>query len=225
MRFLLADSDRDFTKAARFALKSESLLVEVVATAAEALDRAASVPYDAIVLEIGLPGAAGTDLLKRLRRIHVAAPILALTTDSRPEARIDALRFGADDCLVKPVLLPELVARLHALSRRAARKLGDCLEIEDLVLHCVRRRAFRSGVALPLTDREFLALEHLVRAKGKPVSASELLHLLWNEPEPPQDNFVAVLMMRLRKKVDGGASWKLVHTVKGAGYAILPPGQ
>lgn len=220
MRVLIADSDPDLAKAVRLALRSESLVVEIASEAREALERAMAVPYAVVVLDLALPGARGVDLLKRMRRNQVTAPILALTSDAQPDARIEALRFGADDCLVKPVLVAELAARVHALARRASRKTGDCLEIEDLVLHCAKRRAFRGGQALPLTEREFVALEHLVRAHGQPVAAAELLNVLWHEDTRPQDNFIAVLMMRLRKKVDGDFSPKLVRTIRGAGYAI-----
>lgn len=223
MRVLIADPDPDFAKAARLALRSESLVVEIAADASEALERAMSVPYAVVVLDLALPGASGVALLKRMRRHQIAAPILALTSDSRPEARIEALCFGADDCLVKPVLIAELAARVHALARRTARKTGDCLEVEDLVLHCNKRRAFRAGCALPLTDREFIALEHLVRAHGQPVAASDLLKTLWHDESAPSENFVAVLMMRLRKKVDSDFSPKLLRTVRGAGYAIGVP--
>jgi len=223
MRVLIANSDPELSKAARLALRSESLVVETVAEAGEALDRAVAVPYAAIVLDLALPDARGVDLLKRMRRNQVAAPILALTDDPRPEARIEALRFGADDCLVKPVLIAELAARVHALARRAARKIGDCLEIEDLVLHCGKRRAFRAGQALPLTEREFVALEHLVRAHGQPVAPTELLDVLWHEKARPRDNFVAVLMMRLRKKVDAGNPVKLIRTLRGVGYTAGSP--
>lgn len=225
MRVLIADTDAAFTNAARLALRSESLVVDVVASADEAIERAMAVPYDALVLDLALPGARGVDLVKRLRRQRVAAGILALTDEAKPEVRIGALRFGADDCLVKPVLIAELAARVHALARRAPRKAGDCLEIEDLVLHCDKRRAFRAGRALPLTDREFLALEHLVRARGEPVSSAALLEVLWHETKAPRDNFVAVLMMRLRKKVDDGFSAKLVRTQRGCGYCVAPPGE
>lgn len=224
MRVLIADTDAAFTNAARLALRSESLVVDVVASADEAIERAMAVPYDALVLDLALPGARGVDLVKRLRRQRVAAGILALTDEAKPEVRIGALRFGADDCLVKPVLIAELAARVHALARRAGRQAGDCLEIEDLVLHCGTRRAFRAGRALPLTEREFLALEHLVRARGEPVSTAALLKVLWHETKAPRDNFVAVLMMRLRKKVDDGFSAKLVRTQRGAGYFVAPPG-
>lgn len=220
MRVLIASADPDFAKAIRLALRSEALVVDVVSASGEALERATSVPYEVMVFDLALPGADGVDLLKRLRRNQVVAPILALTADPRPEARIEALRFGADDCLTQPVLLAELTARVHALARRSARKAGDCLEVEDLVLHCDKRRAFRAGQALPLTEREFFALEHLVRAHGEVVSGPELLDLLWHEETAPRDNFIAVLMMRLRKKVDGEFSTKLVRTVRGSGYAI-----
>ena len=197
MRVLIASADSEFAQAARLALRSESL-----------------------VLDLALPGARGVDLLKRLRRQRVAAGIIALTADAKPEARIEALRFGADDCLVKPVLLAELAARVHALTRRAGRKAGCVLEVEDLVLHCDKRRAFRAGRALPLTGRKFAALEHIVRAHGKPVSTAELLDVLWHEKDAPKENFVAVLMMRVRRKVDDGHETKLVHTIRGSGYSV-----
>lgn len=221
---LIADADPAFCNAARAILRSESLIIEVAATADEALERAMAVPYVALVIDLSLPGGRGIDILKRLRRNHVTAPILALSADPKPDARIEALRFGADDCLVKPVLMAEFAARIHALARRAARKVGECLEVEDLVLHCDKRRAFRAGQALPLTEREFIALEHLVRAHGKPVSSAELLELLWHENTPPQDNFIAVLMMRLRKKVDGTGASKLVQTARGSGYFVASKG-
>lgn len=225
MRVLIADSHPDFAKEVRLALRSESLVVEVAADAGEVLERAVAVPYAVLVLDLDLPGARGVDLLKRLRRNQVATPILALLADPKPAARIEALRFGADDSLVQPVLVAELVARIHALARRAARKTGDCLEVEDLVLHCDKRRAFRAGHALPLTEREFLALEHLVRAHGKPVPAAKLRDLLWHDKAAPKDNFVAVLMMRLRKKVDDAHAAPLIRTLRGQGYIVGAVGE
>lgn len=220
MRVLIADSDTTFTRAASHALRSDALAVKVVADAASALEQASATPYAALVVDLALPGARGEDFLKRLRLHGVAAPLLALTADARPEARVGALRAGADDCLVKPVLLTELVARVHALTRRVARKTGALFEVEDLVLHSDTRRAFRAGRALALTEREYLALEHLVRAHGRPVPANELLDLLWHEKTVPRDNFIAVLMGRLRRKVDVNAATCLLHTVRGRGYAV-----
>ncbi|MGB8169863.1 MAG: response regulator transcription factor [Chthoniobacteraceae bacterium] len=224
MCILVAATEPGFVASARRALRSESLVVDVVDTADGVLECALSVPYAAVVLDLEMPGARGVDLLKKLRRNQVSAPILALTADTKPEARVEALRFGADDCLAKPALMTEVVARVHALTRRAARKSGDCLEVEDLVLHCDKQRAFRAGRALPLTEREFLALELLVRAHGRVVSAAKLIERLWREEEAPRENFVAVLIMRLRKKVDDGFSQKLVQTERGAGYIIVATG-
>lgn len=223
MRTLIADADSHFASAVRAALRSESFVIEVVVDADTMIERAKEIPYSVLLLDLALPGGRGIEMLTRLRRNQVASPILALTTDTRPQARIEALRFGADDCLVKPVLMAELVARVHALARRAGRKTGDVLEVEDLVLHCKRRRAFRSGRALPLTDREFAALERLVRAHGQPVTAADLLADLWHSRTPPKDNFTAVLMMRVRKKVDDGHETKLVRTIRGKGYAVMTP--
>lgn len=222
MRVLIADADPAFVKTARLALQDEGLTVETASDAAEVLERAVALPYDCAVLDLALPGGRGGELISRMVRNRVDVPLLALTTDSQPEARIDALRRGADDCLVKPVVVPELAARVHALARRAARKKGDCLEVEDLVLHVARKKAFRAGNALHLTEREFLALERLVRAHGEPVSAAELLRIVWHEEGEPQPNFIAVLMMRLRKKVDDGFARKLVRTIRGAGYVVAP---
>jgi two-component system copper resistance phosphate regulon response regulator CusR len=220
MRILIADADPQFASTARAALRSESLVIEVVADAASAIERAKEIPYSVVLLDLALPGSRGVEMLARLRKCRVDSPILALTSDAEPKARIEALRFGADDCLVKPVLMAELVARVHALARRAGRKTGDVLEVEDLVLHCTKRRAFRAGQALPLTDREFAALERLVGAHGEPVSSADLLTALWRGKSPPKDNFIAVLMMRVRKKVDDGHRTKLVRTVRGKGYAV-----
>lgn len=224
MRVLIVDADPEFAKAARLALRSESLVVDLVTDAGGAMESAIAVPYAALVVDLSLPGGRGVELLNKLRRNHVTAPILALTADPRPEARIEALRAGADDCLAQPVLVAELAARVHALARRVARKAGECLEVDDLVLHCDKRRAFRADRALALTEREFRALERLVRAHGVPVPAAELLQLLWHDEGAPQENFIAVLMMRLRRKVDDGFTTKLIQTRRGSGYFIAPPG-
>ena len=223
MRVLLADSDPEFATAARLALRSEALVVDIATEAVGVLERAVEVPYDALVIDLAMPGAHGVDLLKRLQRNGVTAPILVLVADTRPEARIKALHLGADDCLVKPVLLAELTARVHALTRRAGRKAGCVLEVEDLVLHCDKRRAFRAGRALLLTEREFAALAHVVRAHGKPVSTGALFTLLRPDSEAPIGNFISVLMMRVRRKVDDGHGTKLVRTIRGAGYAVAAP--
>lgn len=149
MRVLIASPDPDFAKTARLALRSDSIIVEVVTPADEALVLAMDVPYAALVLDRALPDARRAELLKRMRRNQVAAPIIALTSNTKPEARIEALQCG-----------------------------------------------------------------------GRPVPAAELLGVLWHEKETPRDNFIAVLMMRLRKKVDDDFSTKLVHTIRGSGYAI-----
>lgn len=222
MHVLIADADTTFANAARLALRSSALAVDVVLDGEDAIERAAEVPYSAVVLDLALTGASDGGILARMRQKGQGAPILALVSDPAPEARIRALQFGADDCLVKPVLLAELVARVHALARSSGRKTGDCLEVEDLVLHCARRRAFRAGQALSLTDREFSALEHLVRAHGRPVSGEEMLETIWRGKSPPRENFISVLMMRLRKKVDEGTPKKLVRTLRGKGYIIAP---
>ena len=220
MRVLIADSDSAFAKAVRLALRSEALVVEFAAGAADAVERAAALRYDAVVLDLALPGAGGLKLVQRLRRNAGGTPILALTRDADPAVRIAALRAGADDCLVHPVVMEELAARVHALARRAGRKNGDCLEIEDLVLHVGQRRAFRSGHPLTLTPREFVALEYLVRQHGCPVTAQEILGVLWEGEGAPAENFVSVLMMRLRRKVDGGQERKLLRTRRGSGYSV-----
>lgn len=220
MRILIADADAPFVNAARTALRSEALIVEVVADAEAALARVKESLYAAIVLDLALPGGPGHETLTRLRAAGVTAPILTVTSDARPETRIEVLHRGADDCLVKPVLMAELAARVHALARRAGRKTGDCLEVEDLVLHCGKRRAFRAGRAVILTGREFAALERLVRAHGIPVSSAELLAAIWHGKAEPQENFIPVLMMRVRKKVDEGQATKLIRTVRGVGYKV-----
>jgi DNA-binding response OmpR family regulator len=223
VRVLIADSDPVFTLAARRALRSDALVVEVVGDAAAALDLAAALPYSVIILDAALPGSQEPPLLPRLRRLRISTPVLVLLSDPAPAARVAALADGADDCLVKPVLLPELVARVHALARRVARHHGDCLEVEDLVIHTDRHRVFRSGHPILLTDREYALLVRLVRAHGETVPHRELLATIWQEDTPPEPNFVNIVVSRLRKKIDAPFATPLIQTIRGNGYAIRQP--
>lgn len=220
MQVLLAAAQPGFCKAAQGALRDASIFVKTVDTAGDALVQAHAVPYTVLVLDLGLPGARGLEFLRRMRRVQAATPILALVSEPDAAQRTEALQSGANDCLALSADPAELHARVHALARRAARRAGDCLEVEDLVIHCDRRKAFRAGQALPLTEREFVVLEHLLRAQGRPVASSTLLKLVWQEPTAPRENFVAVLLHRLRRKVDEGHSRKLVHSLRGRGYAV-----
>lgn len=220
MQVLLAAAEPGFAKAAQQALRDASMNVKPVATAGEALEQAHAVPYKVLVLDLDLPGARRLDFVRRMRRVQPATPILAFVAASDSSLRVEALQAGANDCLPLPVVPAELQARVHALARSAARRAGDCLEVEDLVMHCDRRKAFRTGQALALTEREYVVLEHLLRAQGRPVAASTLLKLVWQEPTAPRENFVAVLLHRLRRKIDAGHERKLVHSIRGRGYAV-----
>jgi DNA-binding response OmpR family regulator len=223
MRVLIAVADPALAQIVCRALRSDALVAELASDLEDLLVRIAALPYDALILDLALPGARGPEIVRHVRHQRHAPPILALCTGPDPAERIAALRAGADDCVTPPPGLDELAARVHALARRAGRQSGECLEIDDLVLHVAKRHAFRAGRPLALTPREFVALEYLVRQHGRPVPAEELLGILWEGDEAPAENFVAVLMMRLRKKVDDGHAARLLTTIRGVGYVVAIP--
>jgi len=169
-----------------------------------------------------LPGRNGLEILQTLRQRHIETPVLILTARDGIEDRVLGLDLGADDYLVKPFALPELLARIRALLRRGRPSEALRLKAGDLELDLVARRASRGDRAVELTGREFELLEYLLRHQGHLVSREMLARDVWKEPRraTPLDNVIDVQMARLRRKIDLDGAARLIHTVRGVGFVL-----
>jgi two-component system copper resistance phosphate regulon response regulator CusR len=194
----------------------------VAATGEDGFFRANAETFDLVLLDLMLPGRGGLEILRTLRKRQVQTPVLILTARDGVDDRVLGLDLGADDYLVKPFALPELLARIRALLRRG--RPSDILRLKaaDLEVDLVTRRATRNARALDLTAREFELLEYLLRHQGHVVSRDMLAHDVWKELRraTPIDNVIDVQMARLRKKVDVEGQERLIHTVRGVGFML-----
>jgi two-component system copper resistance phosphate regulon response regulator CusR len=222
VRVLVVEDERKLAQVLASALESEHYSVVVAQTGEDGFFRANAEVFDLVVLDLMLPGRGGLEILQTLRKRHIQTPVLILTARDRVEDRVLGLDLGADDYLVKPFALPELVARIRALLRRG--RPSDVLRLKaaDLELDLVTRRANRGDRQLDLTTREFELLECLLRHQNRLVSREMLAREVWKEPRraTPLDNVIDVQMARLRKKVDVEGGTRLIHTVRGVGFIV-----
>jgi DNA-binding response OmpR family regulator len=222
VRVLVVEDERKLAEVVASALRAEHYDVVVASTGEEGFFRANAEVFDLLVLDVMLPGRSGLEILKTLRERHIETPVLILTARDGVDDRVLGLDLGADDYLVKPFALPELLARIRALFRRGRPSEALRLKTADLELDLVTRRAARGNRSLDLTPREFELLEYLLRHQGHLVSREMLAHEVWKEPRraTPLDNVIDVQMTRLRKKVDTDAGERLIHTVRGVGFVL-----
>jgi DNA-binding response OmpR family regulator len=222
VRVLVVEDERKLAGVLVSALESEHYEVVVAPTGEDGFFRANSELFDLVLLDLMLPGRSGLEILQTLRDRHVHTPVLILTARDGIEDRVRGLDLGADDYLVKPFALPELLARIRALLRRG--RPSDVLRLKagDLDVDLVSRRAARGGRQLDLTVREFELLEYLLRHQGHVVSREMLAHDVWKEHRraTPIDNVIDVQMARLRRKVDPDGQDRLIHTVRGVGFVL-----
>jgi DNA-binding response OmpR family regulator len=167
-----------------------------------------------------LPGVNGIDVCRRLRERGVRTPILMLTARDAVEDRVAGLDSGADDYLVKPFAFAELLARVRALVRREPVLLGNVLQVGDLVVDTATRQVTRADAPIELTAKEFALLEYLMRHPEQVLSRTVIAEHVWNYDFDNTTNVIDVHVKNLRKKIDGNAELKLIHTVRGAGYRI-----
>jgi two-component system copper resistance phosphate regulon response regulator CusR len=226
VRVLIVEDERKLAQVLATALQAEHYDVVVAPTGDEGFARAHTEAFDLVVLDLMLPGRSGLDILQALRARHLQTPVLILTARDGIDDRVLGLDLGADDYLVKPFALPELLARIRALLRRGRPTEDLRLKVVDLELDPVTRRAVRGDRLLDLTIREFELLEYLLRHQGHLVSREMLARDVWREPRraTPLDNVIDVQMVRLRRKVDAEAGVRLIHTVRGVGF-VLKEGQ
>jgi DNA-binding response OmpR family regulator len=216
MRVLVVEDNEVVAQAIATGLRDRGIAVDVAGDGAAGLDKAGLSPYDVIVLDRDLPLVHGDDVCVRLAGRPGGARILMLTAAGAPDDRVGGLHLGADDYLAKPFHFPELVARVHALGRRAA-AAPPVLRRGGLALDRARRRATRNGQLVPLNRKELGVLEVLLSADGAVVSAEELLERVWDENADPFTRTVVVTLMRLRRKLGRP---EVIETVVGAGYRV-----
>jgi DNA-binding response OmpR family regulator len=222
VRILVVEDERKIAQILATALEGEHYDVVVAPTGEDGFFRANAEAFDLVVLDLMLPGRSGLEILQTLRQRHVETPVLILTARDGVDDRVLGLDLGADDYLVKPFALPELLARVRALLRRGRPSDVFRLKVADLELDVVARRANRGDRLLDLTVREFELLEYLLRHQGHLVSREMLAREVWKEPRraTPIDNVIDVQIARLRKKVDADGAMRLIHTVRGVGFVL-----
>jgi DNA-binding response OmpR family regulator len=220
MRVLVVEDEKKTASFVRKALQAEGFAVDVCHHGDEALLAPGLTPYDAVVLDIMLPGRDGLSLLRHWRKQGNATPVLLLSARGEVNERVEGLDSGADDYLPKPFALVELAARVRALMRRTGETKSPVLRLADLELDTVTHRAQRGGVGIELTAREYRLLEFLLRSAGRPCGRMMILEKVWDYDFDPGTNLVDVYIRRLREKIDAGFEPKLVHTARGTGYMM-----
>lgn len=222
VRVLVVEDERKLAQVLQSALRAEHYDVVVAATGEDGFFRANAEAFDLVLLDLMLPGRGGLEILQALRQRQVHTPVLILTARDGLDDRVLGLDLGADDYLVKPFALPELLARIRALLRRGRPSEVLRFKVADLELDLVTRRATRGARPLDLTAREFDLLEYLLRHQGHLVSREMLAREVWKEPRraTPIDNVIDVQMARLRKKVDADGQPRLIHTMRGVGFVL-----
>jgi len=222
VKVLIVEDEKKIASFLRKGLEAQGFTVEVALNGDEAYVLATSRPYDAAVLDIMLPGRDGLSILRNLRERKSSLPVILLTARSELNERLEGLNLGADDYLTKPFHIEELIARLHAVTRRASGTGQSILTVADLTMNLLTREVRRAGQQIELTTREFSLLEHLMRSPGRVLTRVEICERVWEYNFDPGTNLVDVYIQRIRKKVDGDASEKLIETIRGVGYRIKP---
>lgn len=220
MRLLVVEDEPKTCEYLRKGLTEEGFVVDTAATGIDGLHLASTEDYQAVILDIKLPGASGWEVLEGLRR-EKRTPVLFLTARDEVADRVRGLELGADDYLVKPFAFAELVARVRAVLRRGtAARDPDLLEAADLVLDVRRRHARRGQNLIGLTRQEFALLELLMQHPGEVLSRSYIASCVWDVNFQSDTNVVDVAVRRLRAKVDDSYERKLIHTLRGMGYVL-----
>jgi two-component system copper resistance phosphate regulon response regulator CusR len=222
MRILVVEDERKVADALTRGLETEGYEVVSARTGEEGYYLVQSQTFDLVLLDLMLPGRDGLEILKTLREKDRELPVLILSARDTVSERVKGLDLGADDYLVKPFALPELLARIRALLRRGRSDQVLRLRFADLEMDLVTRRVSRCGRLLELTARESALLEYLMRHQGRVVSREMLAREVWNEPDrlTPIDNVIDVHVARLRKKVDQPFEHPLIRTVRGVGFRL-----
>jgi two-component system, OmpR family, response regulator len=220
MRVLLVEDDVKLTAVLRRGLQREGYAVDLASSGDEALAQADAYDYDAVVLDVMLPGLDGFEVCDALRRRDRRMPILMLTARDAVRDRIKGLDVGADDYLVKPFDFGELLARLRALARRGAVGASPLLQVGDLTLDPATRRVRRGETDIPLSTKELQLLEVFMRHAGEVMTRLDLLEGAWDQAYENRSNVIDVYVRYLREKIDRPFGVTSIETVRGAGYRL-----
>jgi DNA-binding response OmpR family regulator len=219
-RILIVEDQKKLLQSLQRGLQEEGYDVVAAATGEDGYYRATTEPFDAIILDLMLPGRSGLQVLRDLRAHGFAKPILILTARDAVDDRVAGLDGGADDYLVKPFAFAELLARLRALLRRDLSGRELVLRADDLEMDLLARRVVRGGLELDLTRREYELLEYLLRHKNATVTRDMIARDVWKEGSGALTNTIDVYINLLRKKVEQPDKRQLIHTVRGVGYVL-----
>jgi two-component system copper resistance phosphate regulon response regulator CusR len=220
MRILVIEDEKKVARFIKKGLEEEGYAVDLASDGEEGLARVLDQVHDLIILDIALPKIDGLQVLKKLRERKVPTPVLLLTVRAAIEDKVLGLDSGADDYLTKPFAFQELLARIRALLRRKAETGPPLLQVEDLVLDPSRRLVTRGGERIDLTSKEFALLEYLMRNAGRVLTRAMISEHVWNYDFDTGTNVIDVYVNYLRRKIDSGRKKKLIHTVRGSGYAL-----
>lgn len=220
MRILIVEDESTLVTYLKKSLEAEGYTVDAALDGDTGLELALSGSYDAITLDIMLPGMNGYSVCREIRKAGISTPVLMLTAKDGEYDEADALDIGADDFLRKPFSLVVLVARIRALVRRGGAARGSELRVGDLVLDPAKRSVSRAGTSIELTPREFSLLEYLMHNVGQALSKAQILDHVWSPGFMGDENVVEVYVRYLRKKIDDPFGNPLIKTVRGVGYRI-----
>lgn len=223
MRILVAEDEKDMNRIICKRLKEEGYSVDSCFDGVEVFDYLACAEYDAIVLDIMMPRMDGLQVLRKLRADNNQIPVLLLTAKDRVEDRVTGLDAGADDYLVKPFAIRELLARIRVMLRKPASVKTTVYTLADLEVHTDTHQVIRANQELPLSAKEFSLLWYMIQNAGIVLSREKLEQHIWNYDFSGGSNVIDVYIRYLRKKIDDDFDKKLIHTIRGEGYVLREP--
>jgi DNA-binding response OmpR family regulator len=220
MRLLVAEADSSLAESLQARFQQEHFTVQVASTGNQVSELSGKSSIDLVILDLNLPGIPGLEFLHTIRRQWPETPVILISQATAVEERVRGLNAGADDFIVKPFAVTELVARVHAVLRRSNRSVKNTLCFEDLEVNRVSHKVSRSGRSIELSPKEYALLEYLLRHSGRPVSRNSIIEEVWCLHSDSITNVVDVYINYLRKKIDAGSDRALIRTIRGVGYQI-----
>lgn len=223
MNILVVEDEKEVAALVGKGLREHGFQVQICHDGTQAYDLASRRQYDAVVLDIMLPGRDGLSILRGLRKQRITVPVIVLTARGELEERLEGLDLGADDYLTKPFYIEELISRIRAVMRRSSGDQLSILQAGDLTVNLITREVRRGQRPIRLTVREFGLLEYLMRSPGRVYTRTQIIEHVWGYAFDPNTNLVDVYIKRLRKKIRDNDGDELIETVRGVGYRFLKP--